>query len=107
MQKDQFIDEKVNFVSFFHPVPNFRSYCKHTHKKQKDSLKKRAVLLILLLEREISVVVVQRIHGNSKHGCEQLLSENDFVAVPTLPRQLRRSLQVKQIITNAPRVLDC
>ena len=37
---------------------------KHSHKKQKDSLKARAVLLIFLLELEISGVVVQSINQN-------------------------------------------
>ena len=39
--------------------------------------------LIFLLELEISGVVVQKIHQNSKNGsfCEELLSENDFEAV--------------------------
>ena len=34
----------------------------HSHKKREDSLETRAVLLIFLLELEISGVVVQRIH---------------------------------------------
>ena len=38
----------------------------HSNKKQKDSLETGVVLLILLLELEISAVVVQRIHQNSK-----------------------------------------
>ena len=40
--------------------------CNHNHKKRKDSLETRAVLLIFLLELEISGVAVQRIHQNSQ-----------------------------------------
>ena len=87
---------------------------KYSHKKQKDSLETRAVLLIFSFELEIFGVVVQR---NRKNGdfSEELLSENNFEAVltisvvmamvPTLSREFRRSLQIKRIITNAPRVL--
>ena len=55
----------------------------HGHEKRKDSRKKWAVLLIFLLELEISSVSVQRIHQNSRNWwlCEELLSENDFYAV--------------------------
>ena len=55
----------------------------HSHKMQKDSLETRAVLLIFLLELEISGVTVQSIHQNSKNDyfCEELLSENDFETV--------------------------
>ena len=38
----------------------------HNHKKQKNSLETQVVLLIFSLELEISGVVVQRIHQNSK-----------------------------------------
>ena len=87
---------------------------KYSHKKQKDSLETRAVLLIFSFELEIFGVAVQR---NPKNGdfSEELLSENNFEAVltisvvmamvPTLSREFRRSLQIKRIITNAPRVL--
>ena len=37
----------------------------HSHKKLKDSLKTRAVLLTFLLELEMSGVAVQGIHQNS------------------------------------------
>ena len=40
--------------------------CYHSLKKQKDSLETRAVLLIFLLEREISGVVVQSILQDSE-----------------------------------------
>ena len=40
--------------------------CAHSHKKRKDNLEIWATLLIFLLELEISWVVVQRIHQNSK-----------------------------------------
>ena len=90
----------------------------HSHKKQKDSLETRAVLLIILLELEISGVAVQSIHRKTAENgnfCEELLSENDFEAVlatfccyamvPTLLRQFKRSLQIKKSIAYAPRVL--
>ena len=38
----------------------------HSYKKRNNSLETRAVLLTFLLELEISGVVVQRIHQNSK-----------------------------------------
>ena len=38
----------------------------HSHKKRKDSLETRAVLLIFSLELEISGVAVQSIHQNSE-----------------------------------------
>ena len=70
--------------------------------------------MIFSFELEIFGVAVQR---NGKNGdfSEGLLSENNFEAVltisvvmtmvPTLSREFRRSLQIKKIITNAPRVL--
>ena len=88
----------------------------HSHKKQKDSLKTRAVLLIFSLEVEISGMAVQGIHQNSE---KWLLSKRIFlveitfrlfypfyvlmIMVLTLLRQLRRSLQMKKKkkITNA------
>ena len=55
----------------------------HSHKKRKDSLEKRAVLLIYLLELEIYGVAVQKIHKNSQKWClcKELLTENGFEAV--------------------------
>ena len=55
----------------------------HGHKKLKDSLEARAVLLIFSLELEESGVAVQKIHESSKKWWlyEELLSENDFEAV--------------------------
>ena len=38
----------------------------HSEKKQKDSLKTWGVLLIFLLELEMSEVVVQQMHQNTK-----------------------------------------
>ena len=38
----------------------------HSHKKRKDSLETRAVLLIFSLKLEISGVAVQSIHQNSE-----------------------------------------
>ena len=40
----------------------FKENCPHSYKKQKDSLKTRAVLLIFSFELEISGVAVQRIN---------------------------------------------
>ena len=42
------------------------NYSKHSHKKRKDSLESRAVMLAFLLELEISGVAVQSIYHNSK-----------------------------------------
>ena len=39
---------------------------KHSHRKRKDSLETRAVLLIFLLELEISGMAVQGIHQNNE-----------------------------------------
>ena len=79
-----------------------RHWKSHSHKKRKDSLEMRAVLLIFALEIEISGVVVQKIHQNSKK-CRLLHSENDFEAV--LANFFYDCAQIKKIITNAPRVL--
>ena len=38
----------------------------HSHKKRKDNMETRAVLLIFFLELEISGVAVRRIHQNIK-----------------------------------------
>ena len=48
----------------------------------------RAVFLIVLLELEISGVVVQRIHQNSKNGdfCGGLLSDYGVNASETVPK---------------------
>ena len=51
----------------------------HSHKKRKDSLETRAVLLIFLLELELSGVAVQGIYQNSKKL--KLLCKNNFKAV--------------------------
>ena len=55
----------------------------HSHKKRKDSLETRTVLLIFLIELEISGVAVQRIHQNSEEWwlLGGLVSENDFKTV--------------------------
>ena len=55
----------------------------HSHKKRKDSPETRAILLIFLLELEISGVAVQSIHQNSGNAnfCEEQRSENDSEAV--------------------------
>ena len=49
----------------------FKKLQKHSHKKRKESLEAQAVLLIFLLELEISGVAVQRMHGFFR----ELLSE--------------------------------
>ena len=54
-------------TNFSHaPSSNTVSASKHSHKNRKDSLETRAVLLLYLLELEISGVAVQSIHQNSK-----------------------------------------
>ena len=55
----------------------------HSHKKRNDSMETRAVLLIFLLELEISGVAVQNIHQNSEKWwlCELMLSEHNLEAV--------------------------
>ena len=86
----------------------------HRHKRQKDSLEIRVVLLIFSLELEISEVTLYREYiKTAKNGgfCEELLSENYFEAVLvnmmlTVLMQFRRLLQIKNIITNALRVLQ-
>ena len=57
-------------------------YGSYSHKKQKDSLETRAVLLISSFELEISGVAIQSIHQNNKKDgfWEELLSENDMLA---------------------------
>ena len=52
-----------NIKQFFFSVVFLNKY---SHKKWKDSLETRAVLLILLLELEIFRVIVQWIHQNSE-----------------------------------------
>ena len=55
----------------------------HSHKKRKDSLETRTILLIFSLELEISGVAVQKLQWNSKKWWlfEELLSENNFEGV--------------------------
>ena len=64
-------------------ITNLRYIIWSSHKKRKDSLETRAVLLILLLELEIFVVAVQSIHQNSKklQLCEELFCRNESEAV--------------------------
>ena len=50
----------------------------HSHKKRKDSLKTRAVLLMFLVELEISRVAVQGIHQNISVFSEDFLSRDNF-----------------------------
>ena len=42
------------------------SVLQHNHKKRKNSLETRTVLLVIWLELEISGVAVQELHRNSK-----------------------------------------
>ena len=99
-------------------LESFRSILcsKHSHKKQKNSLKKWAVLLISSLEFEILGWLYRAYIKTATNGDfrEELLSENDFEAAlatvfrtmaPRFLRQFRRSRQIKKTITNAPRKL--
>ena len=87
-----------------------------SHKKQKDSLETRAVLLIFSLELEISGVSYREFNKTTKNGsfCEELLSENDFETVlATLccydfganASETVQKIAKKLSVTNAPRVL--
>ena len=69
----------IYLMNYQQPLSRFE----HSHKKRKDSLETRAVLLIFSFELEISGVAVQSIHQTAKNGsfCEEMLSENDFEAV--------------------------
>ena len=85
----------------------------HRHKKWKDSLDTRAVLLIISLDLEISGVVVRGIHQSNE---KWLLPVRIFLVkmtlrlsvvtamVPTLLKQMRRLLQIKKIIPNLPSI---
>ena len=57
--------------------------CIHSHKKRKDSLEIRAVLLIFPLEFECQGWPYRAYIKTTKNGgfCEELLSKNDFEAV--------------------------
>ena len=54
------------FNVFSFPNSIHSSGTPHSHKKRKDSLKTRAVLLIFWLELQISGMAAQRIHQNSE-----------------------------------------
>ena len=61
------INEKVFFIIQWQPLLGKQILpSQHNHKKWKGSLERWDVLLILLLELEISGVVIQWIHQNSK-----------------------------------------
>ena len=47
-------------------LTNLESFASFSHKKREYSLKTRAMLLIILLELEISAVAVQSIHKNTE-----------------------------------------
>ena len=51
---------------FFSLRAQTNTFLEHSHKKQKDSLETRAVVLIISLELETSGVAMQSIHQNSK-----------------------------------------
>ena len=57
---------KTNFRTFQITVNGYYQNFHHSHKKRKDSLETRAVLLMFSLELEISGVAVQSIHQNSE-----------------------------------------
>ena len=97
----------------------------HSHKNWKDSLETmgctgsiRAALLIFWLGLEISGVAMDSIHQKSKKWRLQCRIAQwkwlrlfyplsvVMTMVPRLLRQLRRSLQIKKSITNAPCLLD-
>ena len=85
----------------------------HSHKKRRDGLETRAVLLIFSLELEISGVAVQSIHQSTKNVnvCEELLSENHFEAVlPTFcyyEHGAKASEAVQKISTNQKEYHKC
>ena len=76
----------------------------HSHKKRKDSLETRTILLIFSLELEISGVAVQKIQWNSKKWWlfEELLSENNFevVLVTLCWRDFDANASVQKIATD-------
>ena len=73
----------------------------HSHKKRKDSLEKRAVLLIFWLALEISGVVVQRVHQNSEQKVavsEDFLSEDEFEAVLATLRCNKSDVKSSEVV---------
>ena len=64
--KNPFAGNKCNILSKHFCVGLCRNANYHSHKKRKDSLERRAALLIFLLELEIFGVAVQSIHQDSK-----------------------------------------
>ena len=73
----------------------------HSHKKQKDSLEKRAVLLMFWLALEISGLVVQRIHQNSEQKAavsEDFLSEDEFEAVLATLRCNKSDVKSSEVV---------
>ena len=73
---------------------------KHSHKKRKDSLETRAVLLIFLLKLEISVVAVQVMPQNSKNGCllREFFCGDDFDAVLDIFRSYRYDANASEAV---------
>ena len=73
----------------------------HSHKKRKDSLEKRAVLLIFWLALEISGVVVQRVHQNSEQKAavsEDFLSEDEFETVLATLRCNKSDVKSSEVV---------
>ena len=65
--QDAYWEKALNGCSIYHDSTECSNF-HQSHKKRKDSLETRVVLLIFLLELEISGVAVQIIHQNSKNG---------------------------------------
>ena len=59
-------DMKFRSEFFFFHMSYIVTQYNHSHKKWKDSLETREVLLIFSLELEISAVAIPKIHQNSK-----------------------------------------
>ena len=67
----------------------------HSHKKRKDSLETRAILLVFWLKREISGLALQEIHQKSeKAACSEnfLFSFSYSVLIATVQIRLLRQL---------------
>ena len=87
---------------------------KHSHKKRKDSLETRAVLLTFSLEPEIPGVAVQGIHKKHRKMAafsENFFCENDFEAAlaiffsygyRTNASEAVEKIAMKKIIKNVP-----
>ena len=122
----QFMPENTQSTSLF-PLTKARIAlrdepyrCRIVIRNRKIVCKTWAVLLIFLLELEISGMAVHRINTSKQQkmlpflrNCIVKMTLRLFqlfsvvkTMVPTLLREFRRSLQIKKIIRNAPRVLQ-